>query len=52
MLFPNLLGIAYLWVLRYRQRHQLRSMQDWQLRDLGIKRADAERESRKPCWRP
>lgn len=51
MLFPNLLGSLYLWIMRSRQRRQLRTLEDWQLRDLGIPRSEAEREGRKPCWR-
>ncbi len=51
MLFPNLLGVLYLWIMRHRQRRQLKHMESWQLRDLGIAGRDAELESRKPCWR-
>ncbi|MEQ8320133.1 MAG: DUF1127 domain-containing protein [Rhodospirillales bacterium] len=51
MLFPNLIGTLYLWILRARQRRQLRQMPTWQLHDLGITGRDAEKESRKPCWR-
>nr|WP_245398735.1 DUF1127 domain-containing protein [Oceaniglobus trochenteri] len=32
------------------QRRQLRQMDDAQLRDLGLTRAEAERESRRPAW--
>jgi len=51
MLFPNLFGTLYLWIMRHRQRHQLRRMESWQLSDLGITERDVETESRKPCWR-
>lgn len=51
MLFPNLLGTLYLWFMRARQRQQLKRMEAWQLRDLGLTHSDAVRESRKPCWR-
>lgn len=51
MLFPNLIGTFYLWIMRRRQRRQLRDMEPWQLRDLGISGRDAKLESRKPCWR-
>lgn len=51
MLFPNLIGTLYLWIMRRRQRRQLATMAPWQLRDLGISSRDAEAESRKPCWR-
>ena len=51
MLFPNLVGTLYLWLMRYRQRHQLKRMEPWQLRDIGIHPRDAAAESRKPCWK-
>lgn len=48
MLFPDLIGTFYLWIMR--QRRQLRVMDPWQLRDHGLAGRDAETESRKPCW--
>ncbi len=33
------------------QRRQLIEMEDSQLLDMGISRAEAEREARKPFWR-
>lgn len=33
------------------QRRQLMEMDDIQLIDMGISRAEAEREARKPIWR-
>ncbi len=51
MLFPNLIGTLYLWIMRHRQRRRLRIMEPWQLADLGLSGRDAELESRKPCWR-
>ena len=33
------------------QRRQLLEVEDTQLMDMGISRADAEREARKPIWR-
>lgn len=51
MLFPNLIGIFYLWIMRHRQRRQLRAMDNWQLNDLGITYRDAQSEAKKPCWR-
>ncbi len=51
MLFPNLFGTLYLWVMRHRQRQQLRTLEDWQLHDLGLTHRDAGHESRKPCWK-
>ncbi|MGJ3259729.1 MAG: hypothetical protein ACFE0S_09015 [Rhodospirillales bacterium] len=51
MLFPNLIGTFYLWIMRRRQRRRLRLMEPWQLDYLGLSGRDAEMESRKPCWR-
>jgi uncharacterized protein YjiS (DUF1127 family) len=36
---------------RRRQRRDLRELDDRQLYDVGITRAQAERESRKPFWK-
>jgi uncharacterized protein YjiS (DUF1127 family) len=40
-----------LWQERARQRHHLRELDDRMLRDLGLSRADIEREATKPFWR-
>lgn len=40
-----------LWHQRYRQRQALARLDDWQLRDIGISREAAVRESRKPFWK-
>lgn len=34
-----------------RQRHQLAGLDDHLLKDIGLSRADAARESAKPFWR-
>ena len=43
------------WVLRCAerstQRRTLAQMTDWQLRDIGISRAEADAEAGKWCWR-
>jgi len=43
------------WVLRCAERagerRTLAQLGDWQLRDIGISRADADDEAAKPCWR-
>ncbi|MBX6321735.1 MAG: DUF1127 domain-containing protein [Rhodospirillaceae bacterium] len=39
-------------VERARQRHALQSLDDRMLKDIGLTRADVEREVRKPFWRP
>jgi uncharacterized protein YjiS (DUF1127 family) len=40
------------WIERYRQRRQLLGLNDALLKDIGISRADVEREAAKPFWRP
>ena len=40
-----------LWRRRARDRYALRRMCDRDLRDLGITRADADRELARPFWR-
>jgi uncharacterized protein YjiS (DUF1127 family) len=39
------------WLLRRDRRRELGSLDDEQLKDIGISRADAVREARKPFWR-
>ena len=39
------------WIERRRQRKALASLDDHQLRDIGITRLDAARECEKPFWR-
>lgn len=39
------------WQQRARQRRQLAGLDDWQLEDIGISRAEAQREAAKPFWR-
>ncbi len=39
------------WQERDRQRRHLASLDDRMLRDMGISRADAEREAAVPFWR-
>ena len=34
-----------------RQRRDLRALDDYQLRDIGVSAADRERELRRPVWR-
>ena len=36
---------------RHRQRYDLAQLDDRMLRDMGISRVDADRESHKPFWR-
>lgn len=46
----HLLSHALLWLEVRRQRRQLQSLSDAMLRDIGLSRADAERESTRPFW--
>jgi uncharacterized protein YjiS (DUF1127 family) len=39
------------WIERHRQRNSLLELNDALLKDIGISRADAVGESRKPFWR-
>lgn len=38
------------WQRRSRSRHELETLSDATLRDIGITRCDAQREIRKPFW--
>jgi len=40
------------WRDRSRERHQLLTLDDRLLADIGIDRADAVQEAKKPFWRP
>jgi len=40
-----------LWDRRLGTRHELLNLDDDQLRDIGVSRADANAEARKPFWR-
>jgi uncharacterized protein YjiS (DUF1127 family) len=43
--------IIALWLNRRHGRQELRSLDDEQLKDVGISREDALREADKPFWR-
>ena len=43
--------LLMIWHERARQRHQLRSLSDHMLRDIGLGRAEVEGEAAKPFWR-
>lgn len=47
----TVLTILLEWRWRAAQRHLLRSLSDRMLKDIGVSRADIEREWRKPFWR-
>ncbi len=41
----------WLWQTRAEQRMRLLTLDDHELRDIGVTRAEAEAEARKPFWR-
>jgi uncharacterized protein YjiS (DUF1127 family) len=43
--------LLMIWHERARQRHQLRSLSDHMLGDIGLGRAEVEAEAAKPFWR-
>ncbi len=49
---PALWETLFTWQERASQRKLLASLEDRMLKDVGISRADAEREASKPFWRP
>ena len=51
-LFAGVFNRLLLWQERASQRQALSSLDDRMLRDIGVTRAEAERESGKPFWRP
>ncbi len=46
------ISIVALWLERGRSRRVLATLDDHQLRDIGVSRDDARLESAKPFWRP
>jgi len=46
-----LMRLAALWLRRSRTRPALWTLSDHELRDLGLERCTADRESLKPFWR-
>lgn len=46
----RMLALLALWVFRARSRARLRELPPHLLRDIGIGRAEAEREAAKPFW--
>jgi uncharacterized protein YjiS (DUF1127 family) len=47
-----LVDLVLAWVERSRQRAALQRLDDRMLRDVGLSRAQVERECDKPFWRP
>ena len=48
----HVLAALLAWGERRRQRLWLQELDDWMLRDIGVTRADADGEARKPFWMP
>lgn len=46
----SLLGTLHTWMERGRSRRHLASLNDNMLHDIGLSRADVEREVHKPVW--
>ena len=45
------LQTAFIWQQRAHDRHQLATLDDQMMADMGISRADIDCEMRKPFWR-
>jgi len=50
-LVGDLVELVLVWLQRSRERLQLGSFGDHMLKDLGVSRADVDREVSKPFWR-
>jgi uncharacterized protein YjiS (DUF1127 family) len=48
----NLNTVILLWINRHRQRKLLTGLDDYILKDIGVSRVDALKESNKPFWVP
>jgi uncharacterized protein YjiS (DUF1127 family) len=44
--------VAHLWLRRRRTRRALAVLNDYELRDIGLTREDARRETGRPFWSP
>jgi len=51
-IFVSAAATVELWHERARQRRQLASFNEFQLKDIGLSRADVEGEISRPFWRP
>ena len=47
---PRMTGALMDWFARASQRRRLQDLDERMLADIGLTRADAEQESRKPFW--
>lgn len=49
-LMSLIVDYLYSWYRISQERRALSSMSDWMLKDIGLSRADAERESQRHFW--
>ena len=49
-LIADALNAGFQWRERSRERRQLAALSEVMLRDIGLTRADVERETQKPFW--
>ena len=50
--FVGVLDVVLAWQERSAQRHHLAGLDDRMLADMGLNRADVQREIQKPFWTP
>jgi uncharacterized protein YjiS (DUF1127 family) len=50
-LLGDVIELALVWLQRSRERRELGTFSDHMLKDLGVSRADIDREVSKPFWR-
>ena len=50
-MLSSLVSTIEIWLIRWRGRQELSSLDDEQLKDVGITREDVFREASKPFWR-
>jgi len=48
--FVDVFGLAFSWIEAARQRRQLTTLDDRMLSDIGVGRADGERETSRLFW--
>jgi uncharacterized protein YjiS (DUF1127 family) len=44
--------VVHVWLRRHRTRRVLAALNDYELRDIGLSRDDARRETGRPFWSP
>jgi uncharacterized protein YjiS (DUF1127 family) len=48
----QVLALPRIWLRRAKMRHELSMLSEEQMRDVGLDRQTARRESKKPFWQP